>query len=225
MKSIFKVLFVLCAAFASSAQADVIDFEDVPEGTISTDVVSNGFRFLANRNGAIYFTNGVACDPVCASNGTRTMLAPGPLLGGLGFADQVAVMRAGGGEFILSSLEAAEVFSFPQTQDSAARIEFVGLLGGLVVASGSLELDLIVDGPGGVNDFQRFFLPGATVDTYIFTGEGGVSGNDGFTLDNLVVEFDDGQSEVPEPGTLALGLLGALGFAAGRKRRSSGKAA
>ena len=74
MKSILKVLFVLWAACASSAQADVIDFEDVPEGTISTDVFSNGFRFLANRNGAIYFTNGVACDPVCASNGTRTML-------------------------------------------------------------------------------------------------------------------------------------------------------
>ena len=224
MKSILKVLFVLWAACASSAQADVIDFEDVPEGTISTDVVSNGFRFLANRNGAIYFTNGVACAPVCASNGTRTMLAPGPLLVNLGFADQVAVMRVGGGAFVLSSLEGAEVFAFPQTEDSAARIDFVGLLGGLVVASGSLVLDQIVDGPDGVNDFQQFFFPGVTVDTYVFTGEGGVSGNNGFTLDNLVVEFDDEPSEVPEPGTLALGLMGALGFTVGRKRRT-GKAA
>lgn len=224
MKSIIKLLLALAAAFACNVHAAVIDFEDVPEGTISTDVVSNGFRFLANRNGAIYFTNGSACEPVCAANGTRTMLAPGPLLANLGLADQVAVMRDGGGEFVLSSLEAAEVFTFPQTQDSAARIDFVGLLGGSLVASGSLVLDQLVDGPGGVNDFQRFFLPGVTVDTYIFTGEGGVSGNDGFTLDNLVVEFDDQPSEVPEPGTLTLGLMGALGFTFARKR-GAGKAA
>lgn len=219
MKSIIKLLLALATATACNVQAAVIDFEDVPEGTISNDVVSNGFRIVANGNGAIYFTNGVACDPVCAANGTRTMLAPGPLLADLGFADQVSVMRVDGGVFILSSLDAAEVFSFPQTQDSAARIAFVGLLGGTLVASGALELDMIVDGPGGVDDFQQFFLPGVTVDTYIFTGEGGESGNNGFTLDNLVVEFDEEPAGVPEPGTLALGMMGAVGFAVGRKRR------
>ena len=123
MNAIVKLLLALAAGFALNVQAAIIDFEDVPEGTISTDVVSNGFRFQANRNGAIYFTNGVACTPVCAANGTRTMLVPGPLLAGLGFADQVAVSRAGGGEFVLLSLDAAEVFSFPLTQDSAARID------------------------------------------------------------------------------------------------------
>ena len=224
MNAIVKLLLALAAGFALNVQAAIIDFEDVPEGTISTDVVSNGFRFQANRNGAIYFTNGVACTPVCAANGTRTMLVPGPLLAGLGFADQVAVSRAGGGEFVLLSLDAAEVFSFPLTQDSAARIDFVGLLGGIQVTSGSLVLDQVVDGPGGLADFQQFLVSGLTVDTYIFTGEGGISGNNGFTLDNLVVEFDEQPSDVPEPGTLALGALGALGFAVSRRRRTTAAA-
>ena len=47
-----------------------------------------------------------------------------------------------------------------------------------------------------------------------------MSGNNGFSLDNLVVEFDDGPSEVPEPGTLAIFGLGLLGLGAIGKRRT-----
>lgn len=216
MKHLIRIVAVLFAAAACSAQAAVIDFEDIGEDTEFTDVVSGGFRFVANNFGAIYITDGAACNPPCAANGTRTLFAAGPLLNGN--ADRVEVTRAAGGSFILSSVDAAEVFSAPFLDDGAALINYQGLLGGVEVTSGSLTLDQVVDGPGGLADFQQFALPGVTVDTFIFFGADGISGNNGFNLDNLVVELVNGPGEVPEPATLALGALGAVAIALGRRR-------
>lgn len=215
MKNFLKLIPVFFAAFVFNVQAAVITFEDLPENFESTDIVSGGFRFQANNDGAIYVTNGAACNPPCASNGTRTLTAAGPLFG---YADEVTVTRAAGGDFMLTSVDAAELFPFPFLADNAASIAYQGLLDGMVVTSGSLMLDQIVDGPGGVDDFQTLMLSGAVVDTFIFTGMGGLNGNNGFTLDNLVVV------EVPEPGTVSLAVLGLIGMAFGR-RRARGRAA
>lgn len=226
MYYLIKLIPILFAALAFSAHAAVIDFEDVAEGTESTSIVSGGFRFQANNAGAIYVTNGARCDPVCASNGTRTLLAAGVLLG---YADEVTVSVAAGGDFRITSVDAAELFSFPFLDDGATMINYMGLADGAVVASGSFLLDQLVDGPGGAEDFQRFVLPGTVVDTFIFTGLGSVTGNDGFSLDNLVVEIvDDGGPDpdpdpepVPEPGTIALGALGIIGMSLARRRRGA----
>jgi hypothetical protein len=223
VKNIVKLILILCAAMAFSAHADVIDFEDIAEGAEGTNVVSGGFRFIANNAGAIYVTGGSRCEPPCASNGTRTLLAAGTLLG---YADQVTMSRASGGDFKLTSIDAAELFSAPFLADGAAQINFMGLFDGALVTSGSLVLDQIVDGVGGLDDFQRFALSGLVVDTFIFTGIGSFTGNDGFTLDNLVVELvgggpdpDPDPGEVPEPGTVALGALGLIGMAGARRLR------
>ena len=70
--------------------------------------------------------------------------------------------------------------------------------------------DGLVDGPGGVQDFQTFFLPDGftniTSATWVHTGDGTVAGV--FALDNIVV---------PGPATLWLLSLGVLG--ATRRRR------
>lgn len=230
MKNLIKLIAIFFAGFAFSAHAAVIDFEDVAEGTESTSIVSDGFRFDANNAGAIYVTNGARCDPACASNGTRTLTAAGVLLG---YADEVTVSRAEGGDFRITSVDAAELFPFPFLADGAALISYLGLADGAVVTSGSFLLDQLVDGPGGVDDFERFVLPGTLVDTFVFTGVGSLSGNDGFTLDNLVVELVDGggpdpdpdpdPEPVPEPGTVALGALGIIGMSLAR-RRTAGRA-
>lgn len=220
MNNLIKLILMFFAALAFNAHAAVIDFEDVAENIESTNEISRGFRFVANNAGAIYVTNGAACDPPCASNGTRTLTAAGVLLG---YADEVTVTRAAGGDFRLTSLDAAGLFPIPFLADNAALIAYQGLLDGMVVTSGALTLDLIVDGPGGVADFQTFILSGAVVDTFIFTGMGSVTGNNGFTLDNLVVELVDGgggpdPGEVPEPGTMALAALGFIGMSLARRR-------
>lgn len=219
MNKLIKLILMFFAALTFNAYAAVIDFEDVEEDIESTNEISRGFRFVANNNGAIYITNGAACDPPCASNGTRALTAAGVLFG---YADEVTVTRAAGGDFRLTSVDAAGLFPVPFLADNAAEIAYQGILDGTVVTSGSLMLDWIVDGPGGADDFQTFILPGTLVDTFIFTGMGSLSGNNGFTLDNLVVELVDGggqePGEIPEPGTLALAALGFVGLSLGRRR-------
>lgn len=230
MYNLLKLLPILVSAVALSAQAAIIDFEDVAEGTEGTSVISNGFTFSANYGGAIYVTGGASCAPPCASNGTRTLLAAGPLLG---YADQVTVSRAAGGDFRLTSIDAAELFSAPFLADGALQISYQGFNSGALVSSGSLVLDQLVDGPGGLPDFQTFAMSGMVVDTFVFTGLGSFTGNNGFTLDNLIVDLvggpgpdpdpdpDPDPGEVPEPGTLALGALGIIGMSVARRRRAT----
>ena len=227
MNSLIKLVPIFFAALAFNTHAAVIDFEDVAEGTESTSIVSGGFRFAANNAGAIYVTNGARCAPACASNGTRTLMAAGVLLG---YADEVTVSLAAGGDFRITSVDAAELFPFPFLADGASLIGYQGFADGAAVTSGSLMLDQIVDGPGGFDDFQTFMLPGTVVDRFVFTGLGSLTGNDGFTLDNLVVEVVDGGSdpdpdpdpvEVPEPGTIGLASLGLIGMSLVRRRAAT----
>jgi hypothetical protein len=123
--------------------------------------------------------------------------------------------RAGGGTFVVTGLDAGEMFSGGHPEYAATQINYVGTLSNVTVTSGTLNLDGLIDGPGGINDFQTFGLNAALVDTIVFSGAGG-AGNNGFSLDNLTVQ----DAVVPEPGTLALAGLGLLGLARSRRRRA-----
>ncbi len=204
----------LVAATAHAAPITV-DFEDVPETTQSASATSRGFDFAGDSGGFLFYTDGAACGPRCASNGTRTLLAAGTAFGS---SSQVTLTRNGGGTFVLTGLDAGEMFSGGNPRYAAAQIDYSEFLGGLLVASGSIVLDGIIDGPGGLPDFQSFSVPGALVDTIRFVGAGGTSGNNGFSLDNLTIQD---AIAVPEPSSLLLVGLGLAGLAGARRRKAA----
>ena len=204
----------LVAATAHAAPI-TIDFEDVPEFTISASVTSRGFDFAGDNGGFLFATNGAYCSPPCASNGTRTLFAAGAIVG---YSSQVTLTRNGGGTFVLTGLDAGEMFSVNSPQFAASQIDFSGFLGGLLVASGSIVLDGIIDGPGGLPDFQSFSVPGALVDTIRFVGAGGGNGNNGFSLDNLTIQD---AIAVPEPSSLLMVGLGLAGLAGACRRKAA----
>lgn len=210
MKTLTKLVAMLTFTISASVSAApvVIDFQDVAEGTWTADNNSNGFRFLGNR-AAVYFTNGVICNPNCAANDSRTLLVAGS---SFGLASQVTMTRVDGGTFALLGFDGGEMFSGTSLY-SAGQINYVGMLSNATVMSGSFRLDGINDGPNGNADFQRFALTAMYVDQIVFSGSNGNNGNNGFSLDNISVS-------VPEPDSLALGGLGLLGLALARRRRA-----
>jgi hypothetical protein len=209
IQSVFMA-FVLVAA-SGSVTATTIDFEDLPGDTYGPLITSDGYNFAGDNFGAVYFTNGAFCGPVCVSNGSRTLLALGP---DFGFSNQITMTQSGGGTFQLTGLDAGGVFTGNYPEYDAAQINYVELLGSVTVATGSIGL---VEGADGVAAFQTYGIEAVLADTVVFTGLDGTNGNNGFSLDNLVVQ----DSTVPEPGSLALlglGILGLLLTGVGRRR-------
>lgn len=186
-----------------SAGAILIDFEDVAtveDNPIVFSTNSRGFNFSSAHHHVI--NNPPAGGPAgLASNGTQYIAEEGGNTGA-----PITMTRAGGGTFSLASFDAAEVFVVaPSPFPNATILDVLGNLSGGGIVSISFVLDGIIDGVGGLVDFQSFLLPASFTNlvSVVFSGSilGG-STNAGISLDNL--NAIGAAALLPEPGTLGL---------------------
>ncbi|RZJ06764.1 MAG: PEP-CTERM sorting domain-containing protein [Rubrivivax sp.] len=109
---------------------------------------------------------------------------------------------------------------------SASSLVLTGSLLGGGTVSQTLLLDGLNDGPGGATDFETAVLDAfwSTSDlvSLQFAGFIGADDNHAFQVDNIALDVTRG-SELPEPGSLALGALALA--AAWRTRRATARAA
>jgi hypothetical protein len=199
---------ILTTRFAVPAAATVVNFEDVPNYTLSTSLNSDGYHFSANNNGAFYQTDGIDCTPACVSDGSRTLLAGGV---DFGMSTQVTMTRAGGGEFDVTSLSVGGVFTDDDPEFDAGQVDYTEMLNNTVEYSGVIHL---THDANGVANYTNVTIHNALVTEIIFTGVGGAIGNNGFGLDNINV------TNVPEPGSLLLMGMGLLALTPVLRRRA-----
>jgi hypothetical protein len=191
-----------------SASATVVDFEDisVSAGTndIAGDRTSRGYFFDALTNHTHRVNNAFG-----VFNNTTYLVADD-----FNGVSPLTMSPVGGGVF---ALNAADVAEWIDVNETARTVSVTGNLFGGGTVNTTLTLDLIFDGAGGAPDFQTFaFGPTWTnLVSVVFKGNGSLTGNNYFSLDNIVT------NAVPEPTTLAMGgLFAVLGLSRVRHRRN-----
>ena len=192
----------LLSLVPAMALAFVVDFESAPA---SSGCLQHGFTLSTQ---GFTFSNAGGSNRLFGCDGTHAQLGSNgsnALLDDSGLSDFVMIENAGD-RITLHSFAAGEVFVGDPTQN-ATSIAVAGFRdGSVVIQTGALPLDGIVDGPGGSADFQVFQLPSGFKNlekVQIGAVTGGVNGHL-FFIDDLSVTV------VPEPG---VGLPLALGFA------------
>lgn len=209
--------FMIAITLASPAGAITITFDDVvvpgSNDIISGTRTSVGFDFTS-PHWHVVNAPGVG---FLAADGSQYAALDSPTL-----AAPLEMTKSGGGTFSLISFDGAELFvSPPGGFPNAELIRVVGNLFGGGTISNDFALDGVIDGTGGVADFQGFaFGPAWTnLTSVVWDGFLNAGGRASISIDNIVVDAPAG---VPEPSTLfAVGV--SMGLAAlARCRRRQG---
>src|SRR5206468_958760 len=145
----------LSAAAASASASVTAGFEGITTTfTLPTSVVSQGYNFAATGNNLGVIAGGAQCVPVCADDGTATLIFGTPT-GGINPPSIGPLVITGPTPFTLSAFDYAELQ--PGSVAGNVNATFLRVTGFLTIG-GSLtrlvDLDGINDGPGGVADFQ-----------------------------------------------------------------------
>ncbi|MFM2081640.1 MAG: hypothetical protein RL380_331 [Verrucomicrobiota bacterium] len=153
-------------------QEQGMEFTDIP-------LYGNGFGRVGSQttNRASFY----------ADNGTTILNA--------GVGDSLSFVFANGLPFNLNSVDLAEYSTVAVELYGVFPVHFVGYHADGSTIETDFTPDGIIDGPGGLPDFQTFTFTGWNNLTRVE-----VPGFD--SLDNLVV------TPLPEPGTIGLGLVG-----------------
>jgi hypothetical protein len=204
------VLALGLAVLQGLAQATpaVLDFNADAPAANPPSFIEQGMR-LSDPDSWAVTAGGAACSPQCADDGSNYLLMNDSTL------TLAAVSGAG---FSLLQFDAAEGKK-GRASSWAQSIHVVGTLAGGAKVSADFRLDALQDGSGPGVDFQTFVLPTnfTNLASVKFSGTGNDDGAS-FSLDN--VAFDRG-SPVPEPGTLALAVLGLVGLKLRAARRNT----
>lgn len=199
---------------SSGAQATILNFNEIP-GTEAwtTQVNSQGFSFTSDHIHT-YGAPTAGYEDV-AYNGTTKLGYEGEK------ADGILMRREDNATFSLLSLDAAEFFrnNMYESRPNASVLQITAQFLDSSIASYQLQLDGVVDGIAGQDDFQHFVLPSLFTNVYsvLFTGLRLDGGSGGISLDNL--EVADDPVSVPEPATLSLMGLSLIGVALARRRK------
>jgi hypothetical protein len=210
-------------ALAASAQAGTVtaDFEGLTSTFIlQPSVVSQGYSFAASGGSNLgVIASGAQCGPLCADNGTATLIF-GVDTGGINPPSVDPLVITGPQPFTLAGFDYAEL----QPTGSGVNATFLRVTGFLTVG-GSLTrivaLDGLNDGPGGAADFQTEVFDAAFATSDFTSVEiRGMANADrvgGFGLDNVILTGERGG--VPEPASWALMIMGFAGAGAMLRRR------
>src|ERR1700761_8216938 len=152
MRSILLAFGFCAAATAASAGTTTADFEGLTTGTlVANSVTSGGYAFTASNGTNLgVIINGNQCSPVCADDGTATLVFGTP---GINPPTVAPLVITGPTDFSLQSLDYAEIS--PSPGFNAVTLRIVGVLAD---GSGVLQdvLDVpVADGPGGAPDFAH----------------------------------------------------------------------
>lgn len=199
----------IVAAACTGANAQVIDFEGAPGSgnpiydAGSGPLVLGDFEFASNHFHTIDDDIGRL-----AANDSRVYIGHE----GSGLGDVITMTRTDGGAFDVYGLDGAELWvgddpSFP----NATYIRVTGYFQGGGSVTDYLLLDGLLDGPGGIDDFETFSLAGFT---NLIAFE--MNGADPSLNESFSFGVDDIRL-IPSAGTLA--LLGLGGLTAMRRRR------
>lgn len=210
MRRLFAIAAAAVLCGAAHAGAVTIDFEDLgvaPGDQIAPfSFVSGGFVFTTGPDSDTFTDHvHVGSATFWPHNGTTILLPHG----------HVIMEKEGGGLFSLDNVQLA---GWPLGLESP--IHIIGTYADDTTVTQIMLLDGLVDGIGGVVDFQGFaLLPSFSgLKSVQFklngTGKGNIQGLIG--IDDVEV---DEVGPIPEPTTLLLLGSGLVGFAARRRRR------
>lgn len=182
----------LAVAWQSDASAVVLDFDALPPGEIIFDA-------LLEEDGYDIELENMVTNPGGTSPGGISMEGLfQPFIGARGFG---TISRSDGGLFSFASIDLANRAGDPV-------FTIMGFLDGVMIG----EEDFLV-GTSGFATFTSASLSGMLVDTIQIIAQSDELGQ--VLFDSIVV------NSVPLPGTIALLVIGALGWWSERKRRAT----